>query len=372
MKQYNVMLKPASSLCNLRCRYCFYCDVADLREVRSFGIMTDETMQNVLRSLERSLSPGDQITVISQGGEPMLAGLDFFRRFAARTDGWDPGISVSFALQTNGMLLDHDWCAFLKERRVLVGLSYDMLEDLHDGARVDASSRGTNRRVLESMRLLQKTGVEFNILCTLTNPIARHPEKVWRRMEQLNVRFVQFTPCLDALETPGESQYALTPKRFAGFYNTLFPLWLAAYQKGQYRSVKLFDDVIHRLAFGSCNMCGLDGQCRAQLVVEADGSVYPCDFYCLDEYRLGNLCEKTIPELLAAPQAETFLQRPRESPALCARCEFRRFCGGFCKRMQREVCCTGDGGFCGYREFLMQNLPALQQLAQLERRYQRK
>lgn len=299
-------------------------------------------------------------------------GWIFFRRFAARTDGWDPGISVSFALQTNGMLLDHDWCAFLKERRVLVGLSYDMLEDLHDGARVDASSRGTNRRVLESMRLLQKTGVEFNILCTLTNPIARHPEKVWRRMEQLDVRFVQFTPCLDALETPGESQYALTPKRFAGFYNTLFPLWLAAYQQGQYRSVKLFDDVIHRLAFGSCNMCGLDGQCRAQLVVEADGSAYPCDFYCLDEYRLGNLCEKTIPELLAAPQAETFLQRPRESPALCARCEFRRFCGGFCKRMQLEVCCTGDGGFCGYREFLMQNLPALQQLAQLERRYQRK
>lgn len=112
MKQYNVMLKPASSLCNLRCRCCFYCDVADLREVRSFGIMTDETMQNVLQSLERSLSPGDQIAVISQGGEPMLAGLDFFRRFAARTDGWDPGISVSFALQTNGMLLDHDWCAF--------------------------------------------------------------------------------------------------------------------------------------------------------------------------------------------------------------------------------------------------------------------
>ena len=260
----------------------------------------------------------------------------------------------------------------LKERRVLVGLSYDMLEDLHDGARVDASSRGTNRRVLESMRLLQKTGVEFNILCTLTNPIARHPEKVWRRMEQLDVRYVQFTPCLDELEKPGESQYALSPKRFAGFYNTLFPLWLAAYQKGQYRSVKLFDDVIHRLAFGSCNMCGLDGQCRAQLVVEADGSVYPCDFYCLDEYRLGNLCEKTIPELLAAPQAETFLQRPRESPALCARCEFRRFCGGFCPRMRREVCCLGADSFCGYREFLMQNLPALQQLAQLERRYQRK
>ena len=93
--KHNVMLKPASSLCNLRCRYCFYCDVADLREVRSFGIMTDETMQNVLRSLERSLSPGDQITVISQGGEPMLAGLDFYRSFVETVQRYcPPGVAV--------------------------------------------------------------------------------------------------------------------------------------------------------------------------------------------------------------------------------------------------------------------------------------
>ena len=372
MRQYNVMLKPASSLCNLRCKYCFYCEVADLREVRSFGIMTDDVMRDILRRLEQSLSPGDRITILFQGGEPMLAGLDFYRRFAALTDGWDPGISVSFALQTNGVLLSRDWCAFLKERRVLVGLSYDILEELHDGARVDAAGRGTNRCVLESIRLLQESGVDFNVLCTLTNSVARHPERVWKRMEQLDLRFVQFTPCLDGLETPGDGKYALTPKRFASFYHTLFPLWLAAYQKGQYRSVKLFDDVIHRLAFGSCNMCGLDGQCRAQLVVEADGSVYPCDFYCLDAYRMGSLREKTIPELLAAPQAETFLRRTHESPALCARCEFWRFCGGFCPRMRREVCGMAEERFCGYRDFLMQNLPALQQLAQLERRYQRK
>lgn len=143
--KHNVMLKPASSLCNLRCRYCFYCDVADLREVRSFGIMTDED------HAECSAEPGTK-PFAGRSDYGHLSGrradagrVGFFRRFAARTDGWDPGISVSFALQTNGMLLDHDWCAFLKERRVLVGLSYDMLEDLHDGARVDASSRGMNR-----------------------------------------------------------------------------------------------------------------------------------------------------------------------------------------------------------------------------------
>ena len=109
-----------------------------------------------------------------------------------------------------------------------------------------------------------------------------------------------------------------------------------------------------------------------QYVVEADGSAYPCDFYCLDEDRLGNLREKTIPELLAAPQAEAFLTRGHEAPALCARCEFRRFCGGFCTRMQREVCCEGTGSFCGYREFLMQNLPELERIAQFERRYRMK
>ena len=253
----------------------------------------------------------------------------------------------------------------MKERRVLVGLSYDMLEDLHDGARVDASSRGTNRRVLESMRLLQKTGVEFNILCTLTNPIARHPEKVWRRMEQLNVRFVQFTPCLDALETPGESQYALTPKRFAGFYNTLFPLWLAAYQKGQYRSVKLFDDVIHRLAFGSCNMCGLDGQCRAQLVVEADGSVYPCDFYVLDEYRIGNLNEDSFETIHERRLKQGFVEASCNHTEECRACPYFMICRGGCRRHREQPGSRpGENYFCqSYRMFFDACLPRLQEIA---------
>ena len=267
----------------------------------------------------------------------------------------------------NGVLLDHDWCVFLKERRVLVGLSYDMLEDLHDGARVDASSRGTNRRVLESMRLLQKTGVEFNILCTLTNPIARHPEKVWRRMEQLDVRFVQFTPCLDALETPGESQYALTPKRFAGFYNTLFPLWLAAYQKGQYRSVKLFDDVVNLMAYGVPTACGIHGKCQPQLVVEADGSVYPCDFYCLDAYRTGSILENSLDELLSAARLSP-AQKRDPLPELCGRCPYLRFCGGNCKRMQQEITCVRGYRVCGYREFLSAAWPALQQIAMEQKR----
>ena len=112
MKQLSIMIKPASAACNLRCKYCFYTDVADRRDTRYYGVMPLEQMRRMLQNLQPQFAPGDRVNFAFQGGEPMLAGLDFFRRFAARTDGWDPGISVSFALQTNGMLLDHDWCAF--------------------------------------------------------------------------------------------------------------------------------------------------------------------------------------------------------------------------------------------------------------------
>ena len=369
MRQYSVMIKPASALCNLRCRYCFYNDIADLRNVRSFGLMQEDTMRDIGKRLEDSLQPGDEITIAFQGGEPTMAGLDYFRRFTETVSTWKPGIAVHYALQTNATMLDDAWCAFLREHAFLVGVSYDMLEDLHDGARVDASGRPTSRTVLDAIARLRRFGVDFNVLCTLTNQLARHLQRVWKKIEQLDLRYVQFTPCLDELGRPGESRYALTPERFAGFYCTLFSFWLDAYRRGQYRSVKFFDDVISRLAFGTCGMCGMDGTCRAQIVVEADGSVYPCDFYCLDTYCIGNLREKTIQELLQAPQVQAFQSRAHTQPALCRTCEFARFCGGFCKRMQREVCCAEEDNFCGYREFLRQNAQALQQIAQAERRF---
>ena len=371
MGHYSVMLKPASSLCDLRCRYCFYCDISSQRSVRSFGVMTQETMHDVIGSLERSLQPGDHITLAFQGGEPTLAGLDFFRTFLDQTDRWDKRIHVDYALQTNAMHLDENWCRFLKQRKILVGVSYDLLPECHDAVRVDAAGDATGKRVEQSIALLRKHGVQFNVLCTLTNQIARHPQQVWKRVVQMDLRHVQFTPCLDELEQPGQSIYAITPKRFASFYSALYRYWLADYQVGRYRSVKLFDDVIGYMAFGVPAACGMGGKCQPQFVIEADGTAYPCDFYCLDRYALGNLREKTLPELFAAPEAKAFLTRPRPQPAKCRTCPFERFCGGGCERMQREICCSGEDTFCGYQRFLEENIQSLQQIAALERRSQR-
>lgn len=368
MKNLSIMIKPASSLCNLRCKYCFYADISNLRDVASFGLMSEQTMQEMLKKIEMDLNPGDRITIAFQGGEPTLAGLNYFRKFVEIVSGWDSRIHVAYALQTNAILLDDDWCSFFAEHRFLLGISLDLLPDCHDAARVDEKGEGTYKRILQSVRCLEQHHVEYNVLCTLTNQVARHPQQVWKQILKLDLHYVQFTPCLDELENPGESAYALTPKRFASFYTEIFRFWLEDFKKGRYRSIKLFDDVVNQLALGIRSACGMGGSCSPQIIVEADGSVYPCDFYCLDKYKLGNITELSPTGLLASGEMKAFLKREHRRPELCGGCMFVQLCGGGCKRMQRETCCSGEDSFCGYCEFLKECIKDLNQIAMAERR----
>ena len=367
MKQISIMIKPASALCNLRCRYCFYADVAEKREVPSYGIMTEETTERLLTNVRDWLSPGDTVSFAFQGGEPTLAGLPYFQRFAELVKQWD-SVRVQFAFQTNGILLDEDWCTFFRENKVLVGVSWDLLPDCHDAARVDADGNGTNKTVQNAVRLLEKNGVEYNILCTLTNFIARHPEQVWKQLVRNDIRYVQFTPCLGALDASADDPYALTPRRFASFYDRLFSLWYEDFRNGSYRSVKYFDDLVNLMAFGRPNMCGIDGKCRPQLVTEADGSVYPCDFYCMDDYCLGNLAHQPLAELLASPKIGEFACREHTMPTLCTGCPYAKLCGGGCKRMQKEIACFRNDSFCGIQTFLRAHGEQLRSIAAEERR----
>lgn len=353
MKSLNVMIKPASSLCNMRCKYCFYADVSSRREIKSNGIMSDETRDVILNKVETNLDNGDHVQFIFQGGEPTLAGLPFFRDFISIVKKWEKNISVSYALQTNGLLIDEEWCKFLKENRFLVGVSLDILPDCHDEARRDPKGNGTYKRILDSIHLLDKHEVQYNVLCTLTNALARYPQKVWNRLVKLGIKYVQFTPCLDELDEQEHSPYSLSPKRFASFYINMFRFWYDAYMKGDFISIKLFDDIINLMVLGRPTSCGMNGVCQPQLVVEADGSVYPCDFYCLDEYKLGNFLKvSSIAELLNEERVQNFVNRPHSRPQLCNMCPYLAFCGGNCKRMQKEICCSGTDNYCGYRDLL--------------------
>jgi len=368
MREFAVMLKPASSLCNLRCKYCFYADIAEAREVRSFGIMSQETTKKVLDNIQKDLVAGDHITLSFQGGEPTLAGLPYFQAFVQIVKTWNPGIKVSYALQTNATLLDDDWCRFLAENHFLVGISLDMLPACHNAQRPDASQQGTFSRVMAAKKLLDQYKVEYNVLCTLTNELARHPTQIWKQIQQQDLRYVQFTPCMSELNTDTPSVYALTPKRFASFYTQLFPLWLDALKKNNYYSIKLFDDLVNLLALGRPTACGIDGHCRPQIIVEADGSVYPCDFYATDEYKIGSLTESSLLELFRSPNVATFLNRPHPQPALCANCRYYRICHGNCKRMQENICLQPNDSYCGYQAFLDSCIGPLSQIARSVRR----
>jgi uncharacterized protein len=326
----------------------------------SYGFMQAETARRVIDNTLKDLDKGDEITFAFQGGEPSLAGLKWFEDFTAhvsRARGED--ISVHYAFQTNGLVLDREWAAFFKKHDFLVGLSLDGTKGLHDRNRLDAEGRGSWERVMGVKGLLDETQVEYNILCVLTNELAGESEKVWGFILREGIRYIQFIPCLEGLpddDAPpgGAGNQGLRPPRFAQFYSRLFSLWLKELEGGHYVSVKLFDDTANYFFKGIVSSCGINGRCSPQFVVEADGGVYPCDFYVLDSYKTGNLSSQGPEEIFNSPLTRNFLEEGKTGEAssrFCGECRYREPCRGGCKRMRRAMYYR-EGNFCGYRAFL--------------------
>lgn len=358
MKQIGFLIKPASSSCNMRCRYCFYADVAEHRTVRSYGIMREEVMEALI---ERALGLGDdaRITFAFQGGEPTLAGLDFFTAFMDAVERRRTHQTVNYALQTNGYLIDDTWATFLAEHRVLVGVSLDGYRDMHDWLRPDAAGQGTYHRVMGAIAALKRAGAEYNILTVLTAQLAKHPQKLYRFLRSNNFRYVQLIPCLPGLEG-ADDEFALTPELFASFYKVFFRLWLADYRAGRAPSITLFDNLIPLFAGIPPQQCGMLGACAPQFVVESSGDVYPCDFYVLDRYRCGNVLTDSLEAMATCDALRTFLAEPRRRCSQCADCPFERICHRNCKRLNiayyRE-------DYCGYRDFLEEAAPQMAAIA---------
>lgn len=358
MKRISFLIKPASSLCNMRCRYCFYADVSEHREVKSHGIMDEPTMRALV---DRALGLGEdaEITFAFQGGEPTVAGLDFFRAFCAYVDEHRARQTVHYALQTNGYVIDEAWAAFFHEHGFLVGVSLDGYRELHDWLRPDAQGAGTFRRVTDAIGLLRAAGVDFNVLTVLTAQLAKHPQQLYRFYQRERLDFVQLIPCLPGLDEDAD-EFSLTPELFASFYRVFYRLWLEEFRRGTYRSVTLFDNVIPLFAGVRPQQCGMLGACAPQFVVESNGDVFPCDFYVLDEYRCGNVKTDSLEAMATCDAMRTFLAEPRRPCAVCADCPFEGICHRNCKRLNvayyRE-------DYCGYRAFLCEAAPSMQAIA---------
>ncbi len=362
MKHIQILIKPASSLCNLRCSYCFYADISSMRQVRSFGRMKPEVTGKLIENVFADLEDGDRLTIGFQGGEPTLAGLKYFKNFTSLVKTQSKKVIVSYAIQTNGTKIDEEWCRFLKEEDFLVGLSIDGGLEFHDRHRPDAAGRGTYGRVLAAKKLFDRYEIEYNILCVLTQEMTENAPLVWEFIQQEAISFIQFIPCLAELGEE-ENEFAVTPRGFAAFYGELFTLWQQGMQRGQYVSVKLFDDITNLLVNGVVGSCGMLGRCQMQYVIEANGNVYPCDFYVLDEMCVGNITQQTLRELFEQPLTQRFICDKRDYRT-CAGCEFYKMCRGGCKRM-KDACYVGaeDDGYCGYREVLKQVLQPLLAMA---------
>ena len=332
MASVSVLIKPASGKCNLRCEYCFYHDEAANRATADFGLMSLNTLEAIVRRVFDAADTG--ATFSFQGGEPTMRGLNFFRAYIQLVKQYNTrGIPVNHCLQTNGMLIDQEWAAFLGENHFLVGLSLDGPKAVHDRFRRDSGGGGTYAQVMAAARLLSRSQVQFNILFTVTSETAKIPGKVYSFFKEKGFHYLQFMPCIDPFEgSRGKNSYSLKPVEFGLFLCKFFDRWAEDVLKGNGISVRYFDNLISMAAGLPPEACSLRGTCACQFVFEADGGCYPCDFYVNEAWCMGSVHDLDLQALFASPAARRFLQTGSQVSDRCRICRWRAVCRGGCRR----------------------------------------
>ena len=372
MKAISYLIKPASSLCNMRCGYCFYEDEAALRAQKSMGVMQSDTVKALLDETFRQVEPGGQVSFAFQGGEPTLAGLDFFTDFTRQArQNCPPGVRLYFSIQTNGQAIDESWAEFLAREKYLVGLSLDGTKELHDRNRLSAAGKGTWNGALRACELLRRRGCAVNALCVVTAQCARQPDKVYNSLKKLGFDYMQFIACKAPKgERAQRLPWVPDADSYGKFLCRLFDLWYRDWETGNYHSVRLFDDYIHVLLGDEASTCSTCGRCSAYYVVEADGSVYPCDFFALDEWRIGRFGEETLDAIAGSDAARRFMALDAQKPAECAECKWREVCGGGCKDDWLQ---TADGNHnlncAAFKALLEYAMPRMRRIAAAEAAY---
>lgn len=332
MPPLTIMIKPASSNCNMRCLYCFYADEASQRSISSFGFMPPDILDEIVR---KALAKAEyHCTFAFQGGEPTLAGLDFYKKLLALEKKYNTKkISIKNIIQTNGYLIDETWVRFFKKRDFFIGLSIDGPQTIHDKYRKTPFKAGTFQRIMHTVSLLKKYDVEFNVLTVVTSEIAKQPSKVYHFYRNQNLNFQQYIPCLNPLGSPSEVfDYTLTSELYADFLTNMFDLWYQDFKNGRIIYISFFENLLGILKGQPPNSCTLCPECQKQYVIEADGSVYPCDFYALDHYKLGNITADTFASLDLKREQLRFIDSSRIRPITCNHCKWYTLCTSGCRR----------------------------------------
>ncbi len=331
---FHLLAKPSGSACNLDCAYCFFLDKDVLYPGSKFR-MSDAMLEQYIRQTIESHQT-DVVNIAWQGGEPTLMGLDFFRRAMELCEKYRrPGMSFLHTMQTNGTLLDDEWAAFFKENNFLIGISLDGPRELHDTYRVDKGGRPTFDKVMRGIRLLQKHGVEFNVLTTVNRVNGDHPLEVYRFLrDEVGADWMQFIPVVERINADGRTVYqegdrvsdrSVLPEQFGRFLAVMFDEWVRRDVGKVF--VQTFEASLRNwLGMPTSGMCVFNETCGTGLAIEHNGDLYSCDHFVEPKFLLGNIENTHMLEMVASPQQTKFGQDKRDSLP------------EYCRTMRRALC----------------------------------
>jgi uncharacterized protein len=325
----SLLIKPASAVCNLDCSYCFYLDRdADPYKSMPARRMTEETLEHLVDSYLFYSYPNSVFAF--QGGEPTLAGLPFFEKLVRlQTERGRDGQNVSNALQTNGILLDENWAALFHQYNWLIGLSLDGPEEVNDTYRFNKSGRGTWKRVMQSVEVLQKGKVDFNILCVLSQANVHKPKEIYQFFKKLGVDNVQYIP-LSEFDADGNLlPFTITAEEYGRFMCETFDLWWPERRKMR---IRFFDNIAEAVAGQRPGSCTMHETCDSYVVVEYNGDVFPCDFFVESDWRLGNVMVDSWGEIARKQRRFGFAKKKTLAHPECQVCEWQAICHGGCPK----------------------------------------
>ena len=390
---FHVMTKPIGPICNLDCEYCYYLHKEDLYPKGNRWKMEDSCLETYIRDYMKAQPIGaEEVTFAWQGGEPTLMGLDFFRRCIELQRKYArPNLKITNTLQTNGVLLDDEWCRFFRANEFLIGLSIDGPADLHDRYRVDHQGKGSHAAVMRALRLLRKFSVEYNVLVVVNRHNGDHGARIYRYLRDAGCRFVQFIPIversgvgrhaeqaqtLESAFTPFDeaesavSSRSVLPEQFGAFLIDVFDEWI---QKDVGRVfVQIFDQALSAWLDIEPSLCVFRRTCGRALAMEHNGDVYSCDHFVEPDYLLGNINVTPLEELVNNGKQQAFGDAKENTlPQYCHDCEVRFACNGECPKNRFLKTPDGDNHLnylcAGYRAFFNHIDKPMKEMARLVR-----
>lgn len=352
-----VMAKPNGSSCNLNCSYCYYLEKARLYENRKNLQMSDETLEKYIESYIQA-QPVPEVLFTWHGGETLLRDISFYRKVIFLQKKYGIGRKIDNSLQTNGTLLNDEWCRFFKDNNFLIGISIDGPEHCHDHYRRNKAGKDTFRHVIRGIELLQKHQVEFNVLSVVNDYNVEFPLEIYNFFKEIGARYMQFTPIVEKISQSRPDGLNLLPpnsigindgvlapwtvdaKKFGEFNIAIFDEWVKNDVGKHY--VQLFDAALAGTVGAMPGVCIFGETCGHATVMEFNGDMYACDHYVFPEYKIGNIKSHSIYEMVFSEKQKHFGADKRDSlPEQCRRCEFKKLCNGECPK--NRIINTKDG-----------------------------